>query len=104
MALTYPLLAPIPGWGVDPRFEPGAAIGEPGEPVPPLLLTRAGRERQEIAETVAVFLDAAADAGVRVEVIDVPGGQHGFDMLDHTDESRRAVERAADWISQRLAR
>jgi acetyl esterase/lipase len=39
-----------------------------------------------------------------VEVIDVPGGQHGFDMLDHTDESRRAVEQAADWVSQRLAR
>ncbi|MEU4779906.1 alpha/beta hydrolase [Micromonospora sp. NPDC023633] len=104
VALTYPLLAPIPGWGVDPRFEAGAAIGEPGGPVPPLLLTRAGRERQEIAETVAVFLDAATDAGVRVEVIDVPDGQHGFDMLDHTDESRRAVGRAADWISQRLAR
>ncbi|MBQ1075729.1 hypothetical protein KBX06_21585 [Micromonospora sp. C31] len=102
VALTYPLLAPMPGWGVDPRFDPGVAIREPGGPVPPLLLTRVGRERQEMAETVAVFLDAAGDVGVRVEVIDVPGGQHAFDMLDHTDESRRAVDQAADWVSQRL--
>lgn len=104
VALTYPLLAPLPGWGVDPRFAPGVALGEPGGAVPPLLLTRVGRERKEMAETVAAFLDAAGDAGVRVEVIDVPDGQHGFDMLDHTDESRRAVEQAADWVARRLAR
>lgn len=31
---------------------------------------------------------------VGVEVIDVPEGQHGFDILDYTDSSRAAVTRA----------
>ncbi|MFE9658379.1 alpha/beta hydrolase [Micromonospora sp. NPDC006431] len=104
VALTYPVLAPMPGWGVDPRFEPSAAVTEPGTPVPPLLLTRVGLEADAVAGTVAVFLKAADDAGVPAEVIDVPNGHHAFDMLDHTDESRRAVEQAANWVSARLTR
>lgn len=102
VALTYPVLGPLPDWRVDPRFEPCAAIGEPGAAVPPLLLTRVGLEREAVARTVAVFRKVAADTGVPVEVIDVPNGQHGFDCLDHTDESRSAVERATNWISQRV--
>jgi acetyl esterase/lipase len=31
---------------------------------------------------------AAADAGVPVEITDVPGAHHSFDTLDDTDESR----------------
>ncbi len=55
-----------------------------------------------MSEPVAVFLKAADDNGVPVDVLDVPNGQHGFDMLDHTDESRQAVEKAATWITERL--
>ncbi|MCZ7423663.1 alpha/beta hydrolase [Verrucosispora sp. WMMA2121] len=102
VALTYPLLAPLPEWGIDPRFAPAAAIGEAGRPVPPLLLTRVGLERHMLSEPVAVFLRAAGDNGVPADVLDVPNGQHGFDMLDHTDESRQAVEKAATWITERL--
>ncbi|MFC0504292.1 alpha/beta hydrolase [Micromonospora costi] len=104
VALTYPLLAPLPGWRVDPVFDPAAAIGGTGAPVPPLLLTRVGRERDEVAGTVTAFLRAADDSGVPVEVLDVPDGQHGFDMLDHTEQSRGAVEQAATWVAGRLAR
>ncbi|MFC3960952.1 hypothetical protein [Nocardia jiangsuensis] len=35
-----------------------------------------------------------------IEVIDVPNGQHSFDVLDHTDESRAAVERAVRWVGR----
>jgi hypothetical protein len=31
-------------------------------------------------------------------VIDVPHGQHGFDMLDHDEESRAAVRQAMTWV------
>ncbi|HEY0474365.1 MAG TPA: nuclear transport factor 2 family protein, partial [Kribbella sp.] len=36
------------------------------------------------------------------DIIDVPKGQHGFDMLDHTDESRAAVTKALDWAIAHL--
>jgi hypothetical protein len=39
-----------------------------------------------------------------VEVVDVPHGQHGFDALDHTDESREAVNRALDLVLDALTR
>jgi acetyl esterase/lipase len=92
VAASYPLLAPLPGWEVDPRFRPVEAVASAGDL--PIVLTRAGRERPPIAATVEAFTQAADSAGTRLEIIDVPGGQHAFDMLDHTDESRQAVRRA----------
>jgi hypothetical protein len=41
---------------------------------------------------------AAHSCGARLKIIDVPDGRHGFDMLDHTDESREAVSRAFDTV------
>ncbi|UGT62698.1 alpha/beta hydrolase [Nocardia asteroides] len=102
LALTYPLLARPEGWGVDPRFSPVDAVADAGEL--PVLLTRAGREAPEFAAGVAAFTEAAERHGIGVEVIDVPNGQHSFDILDHTDESRTAVERAALWVGESLRR
>jgi acetyl esterase/lipase len=94
VAATYPALAPLPGWEVDARFRPVEAVAGAGSL--PIVLTRAGRDRPEIAPTVESFIAAAS--GARLEIIDVPNGQHGFDMLDHTDESRAAVNRALDTV------
>ncbi|MFD0568565.1 alpha/beta hydrolase [Kitasatospora gansuensis] len=83
LAASYPVLAPLPSWGiVDPHFTPTAAVG--GAERLPVVLTRAGLESPEIAATVKEFLITAEDAGVEVEVVDVPNGHHGFDVLDHT--------------------
>ncbi|BFV55527.1 alpha/beta hydrolase [Kitasatospora sp. CMC57] len=93
LAAGYPVLGPLPSRGiVDPRFNPTAAVGGAGRL--PVVLTRVGLESPEIAATVAGFLTAAGDAGVEVEVVDVPNGHHGFEVLDHTPESVRAVEQA----------
>lgn len=103
VALTYPVLAPLPGWPIDPRFSPVSAIRDPGLPVPPVVLTRVGLENPDIAATVADFLTAATDCGVSVDIVDVPNGHHSFDLLDHTDESRRAVETAVGRVQELLA-
>jgi dienelactone hydrolase len=81
LALTYPLLA--------------ADVVLPGRP---LVLTRVGNERPEIQPTVDDFLSRAEVTGTAVRVIDVPHGQHGFDIVDHTDESRHAVLEAVDLV------
>ncbi len=103
LALTYPVLEPLPGWPVDSRYRPLSAITEPGPAVPPIVLTRVGLEKPDVAATVARFLAVAKDSGVLVEVIDVPNGHHSFDVLDHTDESRDAVEAAVSRVRDLLA-
>lgn len=100
VAVTYPVLAPLPGWAVSPHFQPIQALSGAGDL--PLLLTRVGRERAEIAETVAAFVTASEAHRVSLTVIDVPDGQHGFDMLDHNDDSRRAVGEALSWVASAL--
>jgi acetyl esterase/lipase len=101
LAATYPVLAPLPGWGLtDRRFRPVDAVAKAG-PLP-LVLTRVGREGAEIAATVEEFLTAAGRYGADVEVVDVPHGRHMFETLDATDESREAVHRAMRLLLERL--
>jgi hypothetical protein len=95
IALTYPLLATPPG--VDELVSAAEVIGKNKQL--PVLLTRVGRERAELAGPVAEFVSAG---GTALDIIDVPKGQHGFDMLDHTDESRAAVTKALDWAIAHL--
>ncbi len=77
VALSYPLLRPPP-----------AVVSVP------IVLTRVGRERPEIQNTVDRFLAAE----LTVERIDVPNGRHAFDFFDDTDDSRAAVEQAVDLV------
>ncbi|MFF2159811.1 alpha/beta hydrolase [Streptomyces sp. NPDC058175] len=93
VAASYPILAPLPGWGLaDTRFRPATAVRGAGRL--PIVLTRVGLERPEIAVTVEEFVSAAEDCGAALEVIDVPLGHHGFETIDPTDASRDAVDRA----------
>lgn len=63
----------------------------------PILLTRVGRERPEIAATVDAFTGQAELHGAKLAVIDVPEGQHGLDTLDHGETSRLAMRQAMTW-------
>ncbi|WP_431951260.1 dienelactone hydrolase family protein [Actinacidiphila sp. bgisy167] len=103
VAATYPVLAPLPNWGLaESRFRPAAAVRGTG--APPVVLTRVGRERTEIAATVDEFLSAAKDAGADVEVIEVPDGTHGFETTDRGPAAREAVERAMRTVLAHLRR
>jgi len=96
VALTYPVLAPLPGWPDDPRFRPVEAVTEAGDL--PLVLTRVGRENPAIAEGVEAFVAAAT----KLEIVDVPDGRHGFDYLDDDDASRAVIERAVELVLAEL--
>ncbi|MGW2249284.1 alpha/beta hydrolase [Kitasatospora sp. NPDC001660] len=101
LAASYPVLAPLPGWAtVDRRFRPAEAVAGAG-PLP-IVLTRAGLEAETIAATVAGFVAAAGEHKAELELIDVPNGRHGFEVLDHTDEVRDAIARAAASVLRHL--
>ncbi len=104
VALTYPLLGGVPGL----RFRPADAVEAVGAAAAagvagamrahalPIVLTRVGLERPAIAATVETFVSMADTASL--SIVDVPGGRHSFDILDHTDESRQAVLTAVDRV------
>jgi len=100
VALTYPLLVAPPSWGgidLDAVAAVSAAAGRL-----PLLLTRVEHEIPDAARSQDAFVDAARAAGVPLDVLEVAGGQHGFDSLDHTEESRTAVTQAMSWVTAAL--
>jgi acetyl esterase/lipase len=93
VAFSYPVLAPLPNWGLpDGVFRPVSAVGGAGDL--PLVLLRAGLEAPELARSVEEFRAAAKDGGVRLEVIDVPHGHHGFESLDRVEEWSGALHAA----------
>jgi acetyl esterase/lipase len=101
VALTYPVLSPLPNWGqVGARFRPADAVAAAGRL--PIVLTRVELERAEIAPTVAEFLAAARPSGAAIEIIDVPGGHHGFETIDHTEQARHAVRSAVQSVLAHL--
>ncbi|WP_371667211.1 alpha/beta hydrolase [Streptomyces sp. NBC_00289] len=105
LALTYPILAPLPSWGaVGARFSPVGALHSADGTPPPLVLTRAGLETPQIAATVEEFVTAAEETKTPVEIIDVPHGRHGFEIHEPTDESREAVSRAVRMVLAHLGR
>ncbi|MFF3034730.1 alpha/beta fold hydrolase [Streptomyces rubiginosohelvolus] len=101
VAANYPILAPLPGWGLTgSRFHPVRALSRAGDL--PVVLVRAGRESAEIAATVEEFVAEAARRGTNLEIIDVPEGRHGFETLDPADGAREAVHRAVGAVLARL--
>ncbi|MET7683673.1 alpha/beta fold hydrolase [Streptomyces sp. NPDC005423] len=93
LAATYPILAPLPNWGLsDGRFHPVGALAQAG--ALPVVLLRAGRETPEIAATVEAFVTASKECGAHLELVDVPNGRHGFETLDATEETRSALRHA----------
>ncbi|MFD9813779.1 alpha/beta fold hydrolase [Streptomyces sp. NPDC059080] len=94
IAASYPILAPLPNWGLGgDRFRPVAALRGAGDL--PLVVVRAGRELPELAATVTEFLTAAEAHGTTLEVIDVPDGHHGFETADHHSDADLAALRTA---------
>lgn len=102
LAATYPALGSRPHMELEPRFEPAQAVAEAGD-IPPFVLTRVGLEEEKVARTVETFVEAAEKHSVPVTIIDVPNGHHGFDIVDHTAESRAAVYQALDFVVKALA-
>jgi acetyl esterase/lipase len=100
IAASYPILAAGDDWGADPRFDPvGAVATSDGLPI---LLTRVGLERPDFAVGVEAFVAAARTHGANLDIIDVTNGQHAFDILDDTDESRAAIQQAVAWVAAKL--
>ncbi|MEU4194262.1 hypothetical protein AB0E69_20370 [Kribbella sp. NPDC026611] len=96
VALTYPVLGDselVTVRGVHP------VEAVKGAGALPLVITVVGRELPDVAPTQPPFVEAARAAGAELTLIEVPEGRHGFDVLDHTEESRQAVVAALSAVT-----
>ncbi|MFD8232862.1 alpha/beta hydrolase [Streptomyces sp. NPDC059696] len=103
LAASYPILAPLPAWGMaGTRFHPARAVRQAGSL--PVVLLRAGQESPEIASTVETFVTAAGDCAARLELVDVPDGRHAFETVDPPEETLPAMRRAMRSVITHLTR
>ncbi|MEJ7689989.1 MAG: hypothetical protein WKF76_05905 [Nocardioidaceae bacterium] len=67
----------------------------------PLLLTRVGLERAEVAETVVGVRRGRARRRTHGSTSSTCSkGHHGFDNQDDTEEARAAIRTAMTWVEQ----
>jgi dipeptidyl aminopeptidase/acylaminoacyl peptidase len=68
----------------------------------PLMVVRPQHDFDWIAPATDELLERCRATGRAVDVIDVPGGHHGFETVDDTDDSRDAVRRSIAWWADAL--
>ncbi len=68
----------------------------------PLLLVRPEEELDWIESATDELLRRCAEEGQAVDVIDVPGAQHGFETVDDTDAARGAIRASVAWWADTL--
>jgi dienelactone hydrolase len=110
------VLADPAAWGVAAVAGTYAAVGHPDVEDPvlppatapaelsdiPLLLVLPEYDFEWIVAASTELLERCAAAHRTVDVIEVPGGHHGFETVDDTDAARDAVQRSIAWWAQAL--
>ena len=110
------VLADPPAWGVTAVAGTYAAPAHPDVHAPdllratltaelsdiPLLLVTPENDLEWIVTASTELLARCASEHREVDVIEVPGGHHGFETVDDTDEARDAVRRSIAWWVQAL--
>jgi dienelactone hydrolase len=113
---TGSVLADPPGWGVAAVPGTCAAVDRPDAHDPalpaaavtaglsdiPLLLVLPEYDFEWIVTASTELLERCAAGHRAVDVIEVPGGHHGFETVDDTDEARDAIRRSIAWWAQAL--
>jgi dienelactone hydrolase len=110
------VLADPAAWGVAAVAGTYAAVGPPDAEDPvlppatvpaelsdiPLLLVLPEYDFEWIVAASAKLLERCAAGHRAVDVIEVPGGHHGFETVDDTDAARDAVRRSIAWWARAL--
>jgi acetyl esterase/lipase len=92
VALTYPVVRHFP----DVPSALVTPLDVADRLTVPVLVTRVEREHGWLAPSQADFLAAAGPA---VDLLDVPGAEHGFETLTDTPATRTAITDAVTWAA-----
>jgi acetyl esterase/lipase len=84
------------------KLSPLAQIERAQQAVPPIFVARAGLDGPGINEPLARFVAEAMAKNLSIEMVNHPNGRHGFDLLDADARSREIIQRALEFIRERL--
>jgi acetyl esterase/lipase len=99
-----------PGSGVPPavpepvasELSPAYLVANRAGPFPPTLIARAALDNPRINQSVDDFVRSAVTGGVSVDLLTLPQGHHGFDVLDETPRSRQVIEKTVAFLRANL--
>jgi dipeptidyl aminopeptidase/acylaminoacyl peptidase len=74
------------------EYSPITALGQPDITIPPLLIARAGKDHPELNETIDRFAAEALRQNVSLDLLNYADGQHSFEILDDTKQSRYIIQ------------
>ena len=106
VVLTYTILSFGDG-DRDAQLAPHSALvqaRERGDRFPPTLVVRAGRDAKPLNDSVDAFVAAGLAKNGPLSLINYPAGDHGFEILNDTDETRRVIAQSIAWVKSRLSR
>ena len=92
VVLTYPLISL------------SQSERERADGFPPTLVVRAGRDAKTLNDNIDAFVAAALAKNAPVSLINYPAGNHSFEILNDTDETRRVIAQSIAWVKSRLKR
>jgi acetyl esterase/lipase len=104
VVLSYAILSLGEG-DQDQRLAPHSALvraRERGEKFPPTLIVRAGRDAKPLNENIDAFVATALAKNAPVSLINYPSGDHGFEILNDTEETRRVIAESIAWVKSHL--
>jgi acetyl esterase/lipase len=85
-------------------MSPAAALAETTNPVPPMLISRAGLDNPVLNDSIDRFVGAALARNVTLDLMTHPSGHHAFDVLDDDARSRAIIARTLEFLREHLLR
>ena len=104
VVLTYAMLSLGEG-DQDARLAPHSALvqaRERGDRLPPTLVVRAGRDAKPLNDSIDAFVATSLAKNAPVSLINYPAGDHGFEIRNDTEETRRVIAQSIAWVKARL--
>jgi acetyl esterase/lipase len=80
-----------------------AGLEDDARHLPPMLVARAGLDSPSLNATIARFVDAALAGGAVLDLLNHPGGRHGFDILDDDERTKQIIRRTIEFLRDHLA-
>ncbi|HKQ52453.1 MAG TPA: hypothetical protein VJT74_08800, partial [Pyrinomonadaceae bacterium] len=74
------------------------AAADSGARLPPIMIARAGKDAPAINSGLDAFAATALRLNVPLTLVNYPAGDHGFDGLNDTPQSRAIIKAALQFV------
>ena len=80
------------------EFSPVYHLSKADKGIPPIFLARAGLDDAALNAGIDRFVEMALKKNLTLDLLNHPGGHHGFDVEDNDERSREIIKRTIEFI------